>query len=83
MTAEREYLTVEQAEAMLPDGDDIHTFRNAGSILVGADWRRARILEVLRQYRPELSGPTATSMNHGLCVIDENGPLWIATKEQA
>lgn len=81
MSDEREYLTFEQAEAMLPDGDDIHTFRNGSGMLIGADWRREQVIEALRQYKPELSGETATRMNHGIYLEDAHGPLFIATKE--
>ena len=36
----RIFLTVEQAESVLPDGDSIHTFFNTGFGLLGADWSR-------------------------------------------
>lgn len=80
MSDEREFLTPEQAEAMLPDGERIHTFRAAGFTMIGADWPREKLIELFRQYTPELSGPGATGMKHGLCVIDDKGPLFIETK---
>lgn len=83
-TEERVVLTMEQAEAMLPDGDDIHTFRdtNGRGPLIGADWSRANILEALRTKKPELSGELATKMDHGIVFFDEYGPVFVATKPQ-
>lgn len=76
-------LTPEQAEAMLPDGEYVHTFRQArNGMLVGADWSRERLLEAFREHRVDLSGPTAVSMGHGLIVFDgESSTLFVATKE--
>lgn len=77
----REFLTVEQALAMLPDGDFIHTFRNSPGTLLGADWSRAEIEKAIRETDcRELAGQIATDMKHGL-VIQRGGNLFIATKE--
>lgn len=77
----RMFLDYEEAVAMLADGDMIHTFTNpSASVLVGADWDRAEILEILRGH-VELAGPQATAMGHGLVV--ERGPgewLYIETR---
>ena len=78
----RVFLTFEEAEALLPEGERIHTFRNAPGVFVGADWDRAAVLKVLRAGKPELTGPMATSMGHGMVVIDAHGPLFIATKKK-
>ena len=81
MSDDREFLTFEQAEAMLPDGDVIHTFRNPGAnALIGADWPRADVLQKLRDGKPELAGGMATRMGHGL-VVHDGSWLYIATKE--
>jgi len=80
-TDERVYLTYEQAAAMLPDGDTVHAFRNTGPVLLGADWDRASVLEVLRTGRPELAGEQATSMDHGLVAWDEHGPVFFETRK--
>lgn len=71
-------LTYEKAVAMLPEGDSIHAFRNSPGVLIGADWERADILEVIKKHGAELAGPTATGMGHGLYVNDGIG-LWIET----
>lgn len=79
---ERVPLTIEQVEAMLPDGERVHTFRNPGAgLMFGADWDRSEILEACKEFIPELSGPAATAMNHGIVLIDKSGPLFIETKE--
>lgn len=81
-TDERVRLTFDEAVAMLPDGDDIHTFRQAAvGTLIGADWPRADILEHIAKHGAELSGEHATRMKHGICVLEGGRvPLWIATK---
>lgn len=68
------------AVAMLPDGERIHTFREAGTLLLGADMSRERALQLLRE-APEilLTGPEAQAMRHGLAV-DSDGILFIETK---
>lgn len=82
MTEEkREFLTFDQAVAMLPDGDEIHTFRSNGFALLGTDWPRAQILEAIRNGKPELAGPLATSMGHGLLVHTAGVPLFIEVKK--
>lgn len=77
----RQKISLQEAEAMLPEGDDIHTFRNSSFMLIGADWRRKAILAAIKKHGVELSGPMATRMDHGLVLFDENGPLFIATKK--
>ena len=76
---ERVVMTFEQAIALLPEGDHIHTFRSSPGVLIGADWDRENLLLHMQKYPPELSGPAATAMHHGMVLIDENGPLFIAT----
>lgn len=78
---DRKKLSLEEATVLLPDGDDIHTFRGGGGMLLGADWRRAKILEAIEKYGVELAGPTATAMKHGLVLFDDRGALFIATRE--
>ncbi len=82
MSDERVFLTADEAIAMLPDGDDIHTFRNPNGMIIGADWRRDTLIAAIRSvHEIELAGETATRMNHGLAIHDEHGLLFIATKE--
>lgn len=86
--SERVKLTYDQAVAMLPDGDMIHTFMNPnGGMLIGADHSRESILNTLKTGRPELAGEAAKSMGHGIVVFlkvvgnDLYDPLFIQTKE--
>lgn len=88
--SDRVFLTFEEAEAMLPDGDTIHTFASSTGMVIGADWDRKSVLELLKTGKPELAGDMATSMGHGLVAflkVDEekdtkSDPRFIATKEQ-
>ena len=79
--SERVVLTTEQVREMLPDGENIHTFRSTPGVLIGADWDREKLLAHMAQYPVELSGPAATATHHGLVLIDGSGPLFIATKK--
>lgn len=77
-------LNFSEAVAMLPESDRVHTFRGGGMILVGCDWDRDDILELFKKYGAELSGQTATSMGHGIVVMDDigdTGPLFVETKK--
>lgn len=80
MSEEREPVTFEEAEQMIGDGERIHTFRNpAAGVMLGCDWDRADILDHVKKYGAELSGPSATAMKHGLVLMDDTGPLFIET----
>lgn len=66
------YLTVEQAESVLPGGDSIHTFFNPGFGLIGADWDRKDILEQLKRVnRIEICGKNAKKLGHGICAYND------------
>lgn len=85
MAGEPDYsLTYDQAVAMLPGGDRIHTFVNPVGMLIGANWDREDVLALLRDGNPELSGGQATAMGHGLVAFrgedDNRHPVFIATK---
>lgn len=62
------YLTPEQATELLPDGEDIHTFKNNGSMMFGCDWQRSEVLERLNSTDMviEVSGTNARALKHGL-----------------
>jgi hypothetical protein len=77
----REFITKEQAIALLPNGENIHTFRQAGPTLIGADWEREDIIAAMDKYRFELTGPAASSMGHGMAFEDEYGLVFVETKE--
>ena len=80
---DRELLTYDEAVALLPDGEEIHTFLSTPiGALVGADWERAKILELLRDTDcREVTGPSAQSMGHGLAAYRADGvPVFIETR---
>lgn len=80
MSDERVHLTFEAAMKMLPEGKDIHTFRNSVPGLVfGCDSDRGDLIEKIKKHGAELSGEQATAMNHGMVLFDERGPLFIET----
>lgn len=80
----REFISLETALSLLPDGDAVHTFRMAGSIWLGADMNKADLVEKLRAANViEVAGPMARSLRHGLCITDHLGHLFIETKDQA
>jgi hypothetical protein len=76
-----EYIEVDAALAMLPEGDRIHTFVNPGGILVGADWDRADVVALIQSGKPELTGNTATRVGHGIAVLDRGRYVFIETRE--
>lgn len=74
MTDERTFLTVEQATALLPDGDTIHVFLNPNAaMLIGADWSRKEIIELLSDSEIlEVGGEACLKMGHGLVALKNN-----------
>jgi hypothetical protein len=72
-------LTKDEALAMLPNKEYIHTFRSNNIALVGADWTREEMLEMIEQYEFELTGKQATSMGHGMAFKDELGWIFVET----
>lgn len=77
---ERHVLTKEEALKMLPDRDYIHTFRNSGITLIGADWSKEEMLKAIEKYEFELTGEQATNMEHGMAFKDELGWVFVETK---
>ena len=81
MSDERQLLTYEEAVAMLPDSDDIHTFSNGASgMMIGCDWKRDHVLAAIKEHGCELAGGMAAAMNHGLFLRDPSRRLFIGTK---
>ena len=77
-------LTYDEAVACLGDGDRIHTFRNpAPSMMLGADWDRVEVLDVLKKAAEDdavgVSGPMAQATKHGLVVVHGGQYLFIET----
>lgn len=78
---DRFIITPQQAEALLPDGDEIHTFRDGG-ILIGADWSRAEIITCFAKAKEiEIGGDGCRRMRHPIAVWEGDGldrrPLFV------
>ena len=84
MSDERETVSLEVAVGMLRllPGNRVHTFRQAGPYLIGADWERDVLIEAMRAASAiDITGPSAQSLGHGLCIEHGGGPLFIETQE--
>jgi hypothetical protein len=85
---ERVTLSPEQAIAMLPEGDEVHTFRNSAGMLIGAHHGRAELEQEIRDAeRRELAGDLATRMGHGLVLLAKGAKyqsdlLFVATSPE-
>ena len=78
MSDEKVILTPEQALSMLPDGDQIHTFRSMGFALIGCDWSRSSLEQEIREKQCEVGGDQCQAMNHGLVIwTSETEPLFV------
>jgi hypothetical protein len=76
-------LSYDEAVALLPEGERIHTFLDSGIALIGADWDRGDVLALLRETnRREVTGPAAQSMGHGLAADRDGSPVFIATRTE-
>ena len=78
-------LSYDEAVALLPDGDSVHTFLDGGFVLIGADWDRTDILTLLETTsRREVTGDAAQGMGHGLAAYRADGtPVFIETRKAA
>ena len=76
-----ELLTYDEAVALLPGKERIHTFLDGGLAIIGADWDRSDVLALLaRTDRREVTGPAAQSMGHGLAALRDGEPVFIETR---
>ncbi len=60
-------------------GECVHTFKDAGPILIGAHWYLSDLLVMMEEHGVERSGDAATKANHGLVILHPKGPLFLAT----
>jgi hypothetical protein len=87
-------LTVEQALERIeitPDYDPggvggprdcVHTLRSSGFMQIGAHWDVNDLRAAMQKHGVEEAGPEATGHGHGLVMIDDHGPVFIATKQE-
>ena len=81
-TSDRVPVPLDEAIERLADNDgQVHTLRDAGVAMIGADWDRDTLVAAMQKHGVEESGPAATAARHGLVLIDEHGPLFIETRE--
>ncbi len=80
----KEFISFEQAVNMIPDEEQIHTFRATGPYILGADHDRISLLETMKKFQDkiEVSGKNATGRGYGIVLTDDKGPLFIKTKEE-
>lgn len=83
MSKEKTVLSFKEAKERLPKGNKVHTFRQSGPMLIGADWPKKNILDAMKKTEIKETGPQAQGMNHGLAIIDDVGILFIETKKEA
>lgn len=79
--SDKEFIELDEAVKRLPKGKAIHTIRQAGPCLLGADWDRPGLIEAMRKAPAiEVTGQIAQDMGHGLAIRDEHDLLYIATR---
>lgn len=76
-----EFLPLEVAVGMITENKYVHTFRQGGMIIIGADWERDDLISAMEKHGVQLAGEQATQMGHGLCLKDDRGFLFIETKK--
>lgn len=70
---QRRFITADEAIALLPEKEYIHTFYNTPPVLCGADWDKQEIIDKLKAAdKIEIAGETARSMDHGLAVYNND-----------
>lgn len=78
MNEDKKIVSFEEAVKLLPTTERVHTFRQAGMAILGADHDRERLLSAMKA-APEIqvTGPAAQAVKHGLAIHDKSGWLLI------
>jgi len=74
------YLTKKEALALLPSKENIHTFVNSNIALIGADWSRKAIEDLIAESKErQIGGGMCMNMGHGLVITrpENNRPLFV------
>jgi len=79
MSKDQKLISFEDAQQFLPEGEEVHTFRQGGPALVGCHWDKKDLLKAMKQSSIEITGEMAQSMKHGLAIQDKMGWLFIET----
>ena len=82
MVKDATVISIEDAIARLPDGPNIHTFRNpSAGMMLYADWDREKLIAAMKAAPVIIcTGPLASAVNHGIALHDNAGCLFIETK---
>jgi len=72
-------LSTEEALSLLPKEDLIHTFRSIGSVLIGADWEREELVDLINRSHCEIGGSRSIALGHGLVIWSGTDPLFVHT----
>ncbi len=73
MPRKRRYITADEAIALLPEKEYIHTFINTPPALCGADWERQDVIDKLKTAdKIEITGEQSRMMGHGLAVYNDD-----------
>lgn len=73
---EKVFLTPEQAESLLADGEYVHNFVSGGMMLIGCDYGRAAAIKAFRNAKQiEIGGESCKRMSHPIAVFDANDHL--------
>lgn len=81
MSEDKISISLEEAKNRLPSGTIVHTYRQSGYMIIGADWEKRELLRVMKKYKIRETGGMAKRMDHGLAILDDRGWLFIATKK--
>jgi len=81
---DKRFITLEEAISLLNEGNEIHTFRNGGGMLIGADHERESLLKRMEKYQTtlQIGGEMCRKLKHGVILEDESGYLFIEANEE-
>lgn len=67
------FLTVEQAVDLLPEGEEVHTFKQTAFGMLGCDWSRDEVIGKIQNSEcREVTGYQARTMRHGLALYQKD-----------
>ncbi len=74
-------VTLEEAMAMLPEGEEVRVFRDTILEVVDEMWERCKVANLLERGNPQRAGGLPAGMGFGLVAFDTaNTPVFIETK---
>jgi len=76
---DKRLISAAEAESLLNDGDNIHTFTNPAGMLLGCDWSRQSVLDLFKEHdgQIEIGGDMCRKMKHVIVVWLDDSPLFI------